>query len=122
MSSIGGESFISKEGPSILLPLTVVENITRPRVDGHAWRDMAKKSAPVTWMTDVDSDDPNVSQTVYQNMQGTLVSVIDDDGRVTNNVMVISVQILEKKRLLNSVGGITAGLWMLRVQWVLQGS
>jgi hypothetical protein len=121
MPSIGGVEFIEKQGPSLLAPRTVVEDISRPRVAGHAFRDMGLKSSPVVWVTTVDVDDPEFTDLLYESMQGEIVTVVDDDAKDTVNVMIIEVQVLEKKKVIRTAGGVTAGLWIVTAQWVLQG-
>lgn len=121
MPSIGGVEFIEKQGPSLLAPRTVVEDVSRPRVAGHAFRDMGLKSSPVVWVTTVDVDDPEFTDLLYESMQGEIVTVVDDDAKDTPNVMIIEVQVLEKKKVIRTAGGVTAGLWIVTAQWVLQG-
>lgn len=122
MPSIGAVQFIELSGDKILRPMNTVEDVTRPRVTGHAWRDMGVKSQPVTWQVGVDVDDPEFFQLLLESMQGELVTVEDDDATETEDVMIIGVQVISKKKMLRAVGGITAGLWWIEARFLLQGS
>lgn len=121
MASIGGVAFITKEGDSILEPCTVLEDVSRSRVDGHAFRNLGEKSEPVVWVTEVDVDDPEFTDLLYQSMQGQIVTVVDDDGKDIPNVAILKVRIVSKKKVTRSVGGLTAGDWIVTAQWLLQG-
>jgi hypothetical protein len=121
MASIGGVPFLTKQGDSILEPVTVLEDVSRPRVNGHAFRDLGQKSEPVVWVTEADVDDPEFTDLLYRSMQGEIVDVVDDDGKDIPNVAVIKVRIVSKKKVIRSVGGLTAGEWIFTAQWTLQG-
>lgn len=122
MPFIGTVEFIELRGEKILRPCTTVEDVTRDRVAGHAWRELGVKSSPVVWEVGVDVDDPEFFQLLLESMQGELVTVQDDDGAETEDVMIIKVQILSKKKNIRAVGGTTAGLWWIEARFMLQGS
>lgn len=122
MPSIGAVTFLEQRGDKILRPMTVVQDVTRPRVTGHAWRDMGVKSEPVVWEMGVDVDDPEFFQLLLESMQGEIVDVVDVDGTDTEDVMIIKVQIISKKNNIRAVGGVTAGLWWIEARFLLQGS
>lgn len=121
MVSIGGVSFLTKQGPSTLEPLETVEEISRDNVDGHAFRRRGQKSEPVEWITEADVDDPEFTQLLYHSMQGEIVTVVDEDATDTDDVMIVKVEVIGKKKIVGAVGGITAGSWMVTARWILQG-
>ena len=118
--SIGGVSFLTMRGPMPVNPKEKVGEITRPRVDGHAFERIGKRGAPVTLMTEADTSNAGTTMSSYQALQGTLVSVVDVDGQSFSNVLVLMVSKVSAKKVLSAQGGLTAGDWMLTAQWLLQ--
>jgi len=94
MSSIGALSFINMIGPQLPALASHIEAINRPGVDGEAFRENAKKVEGIqvqttTWV--VSSALANAAIDNYSALKGSLVTVIDDNGRTVNNVMVLDV-------------------------------
>ena len=121
-ASIGGYSFVTKSGADPVPAAMVVEEITRDGVDSEAFRQVAKRAPRVTWTTEVDTSTPGSVFTGYQALQGTLVTVVGDDGTSYINVMVHSVQKVRTKKVLTPAGGVSAGNYILTAQWLLQGT
>ena len=119
---IGAFQFITKKGPAPIPPAQTVVEITRPGVDSQAYRQQGKRAPVVTWMTEVDTNSPQALLNSYRALQATEVTVVDDDGASFTNVMVLSVIPVSKKKVVNPVGGISAGSWIMAVQWRLQGT
>jgi len=122
--SIGSQTFIRKQGPSALALATVVQEITRNNSDGHAWLEIGRRASPVTWITEVNSNAPDTLESSYMALKGTLQTVVTEDGKSFLNVMVLDCEVLEKRKTLNGLGGISANGhgWHVTARWVLQGS
>jgi len=123
MSSIGGKTVLFVQG-TLDTPGMVTEPLTRPGVDGVAFREQGSRSKPTEMVSIVDVDDAAgvvAEIAAYKALQGTLVTVVDDRGSTTANVMVIEVQPVGARAIGPSVGGVStsAGL-LLTCRWTLQ--
>ncbi len=107
-------------GAAPLEPAERLGEITRPRVDGHAFERLGKRGVPTTVITESDVDDVGAAMDAFQALQATLVTVVDVDGQSHANVLVLNVAKMSSRKVLSAQGGLTAGAWMLTVQWQLQ--
>ena len=94
MSAIGGFSFLRMDGEPLSALRAAVEPINRPGVDGIATRTPADKSPGVQKQTIEPYTllaNANTAKAAYEALQGSYVTVTDDMGAVTANVLVVRV-------------------------------
>ena len=121
---IGSESFISMEG----LPDEVgeeLEEITRPNTDGHAYRELGKRSDPVWLQTVKDVADEATAHTraaTYKGYAGTLKTITWPTGRETPNCAILKVKIDRIKVGALGEGGTGNGSTLLTASWFVQVS
>lgn len=123
MASIGGRSVISVGGAMNLGTGENLEHITRPHVDGVAYRKVGKRGKPFNLQTVVDLGSGVACKTeleVYKDLQGTLVTVQDDVGVQFTNLAVLEVQRVSVVQVISPVGGVNGGNHLLRCAWTLQ--
>ena len=120
-SSIGTLSFLRMAGPKIPSSLPVVQTIDREGVDLSAFRVQAYKNAEVTVQTTqaVTSQAlANAAPAVYASLIGTKVTVVDDLGLTTYNVMVIDARVTRTQLTASTspagTAAIVSGIWILR--------
>lgn len=103
-------AFITLRGQVQPLRL-MVEDITRPGVNGHAFREMARHGDPfeLTGVTDVNSlaDAKTAFDAMVSAWSGRLVNVVDDLGATHANLMCLNVERVESFKLLRAVGGVS---------------
>lgn len=101
--------FITLKGH--IQPLAMmVQDVTRPGVDGQAYRQEAKRAEKFKLMGIVDCDDMAAAATllgVMKGLQGSLVDMKDDYGIVKTNVMMLGVTKTDQIPLITAVGGIS---------------
>ena len=94
--------------------------IARPGVDGHTALDTGSRPDAVEMESITDCDVPATTLAAYKALQGTLVTVNDDHGGTTTNVLVVNVVPGEAKRVIASSGKIsTTGNYLLTCRWTL---
>ena len=117
--SIGSYDFITLKYGNAPLGENV-EEITRPGVDGIAYRKTGKRAVPF-YMTGITTETSKgaVKTLVenYKKLQGTLVTVVDDIGNSWTNVMVLQMDYLGTKKVVSPVGG---GDYVVRSRFSLQ--
>ena len=122
-ASIGGNEVLRISGEFQTLA-EEVEVITRPNVDGAAYRTMGQRSTPFRMTSVVDVDDAADAETLadtYKALKGTLVTIVDDHGQTHNYVAVLDVDIVRKKKLIVGVGGLSASMgYLVEAAWTLQ--
>ena len=97
-----------------------VQDVTRPGIDGQAYRQIAKRADP--FEIDVFGNEASESaihsaSLIMFGFQGKLVTLTDDRGRDFFNVMVLRVREIERFRMLNTTNG---NLWALRMRARMQ--
>lgn len=100
-------------------------DISRPGVDGHAYRRVGKHGRPFQLDGHRDCQDNADAGSLYEAMvaayRGQTVTVVDDLGRTQPNLVCLEVDRVESRRLLKAVGGITTSMGaMLVVRFTLQ--
>lgn len=123
MASIGGYTQITIRGAVDTGAGENLENITRPHVDGIAFRKIGKRGRPVEVVTVVDVASGSAAKTEFENyeaLQGTLITVVDDAANSWANVAVLSVHRAGIRAVTTPVGGVRGGAWLLRCRWTLQ--
>lgn len=111
MPSINSIPFISLRG--LVQPVMMaMEDVSRPGVDGHAYRHMALRSPPFEMLGIVDCDDFPAARSLIETLselQGFTVTVVDDFGTTFSNVMVLRVEPDQIRPALVAVGGVSSG-------------
>ena len=123
MASLGGRTVLRLTGN--LEPATGerLQDITRAGVDGVAYRKVGKRASrtQVTTLVDLGSDAAVKSELeAYKALQGTLVTVVTENGGSYTNVAVLNVTSLPVQKTISAVGGVNGGNYLLRCQWVVQ--
>jgi len=126
MSSIGGHTLYIISGR--LHPLApVLETITRPGVDGVAFRDIGTRSRPQRIVTLADFDTAAAARTAmaaYHALRGTIATVVDETG-VSWPVAVLDVETPELRTYGACAGGLgsaASGRTGLAAVWLLQAA
>lgn len=108
MSSIGPFYFIRMDGDELTGLSYQVKEFDRPGIDGVGFYFGAAK-APLCQKVTVEgvanAVTANTAQENYQALKGSMITVVDDTGRTKSSVMVINVQVLQKKQVLLSTTG-----------------
>jgi hypothetical protein len=111
-ANAGVFDFISLRGPVNRIRQTLQE-ITRPGVDGHAYRLTGRRGDPfeMTAIRDFDREVDGSSAALQaqivslQQACGTLATVLDDFGNSYSSVMILDVQLVDQKPATKSAGG-----------------
>ena len=125
-ASIGGKSVIAITGAIGRADGLTVAEITRPGVDGHAFREQGKRGAAFQVITTADFADAATAEAelaIYKALQGTLVTVVENDATSHANLCVLSVDLVAKRPVAAIAGGLVAdggGTVLLVCRWVLQ--
>ena len=104
-----------------------LEDVTRPGVDGHAYRRVARHGPPFELVAHLDVDDNAAADATFRAMvaayQGRAVTVVDDMGTSHAGLMCLGVRRVDAFRVLSAVGGISAGKGaMLVAAFLLQST
>jgi len=123
MASIGGRTVLRLTGN--LEPGTGerLQDITRAGVDGVAYRKVGKGAGrtQITTLVDLGSSSAvNSEIEAYKALQGTLVTIVTENGGSYTNVAVLNVTSLPVQKTISAVGGVNGGTHLLRCQWVVQ--
>jgi hypothetical protein len=119
MATIGGRSVITVKGAPAPVG-TVVADVSRPGVTGHAFQELGARAEPVVMESVIDCTDNAALKAEileYVALQGTLVTVVDDLGNTWTNVMVLRVRTGQGKYVASAVGGVNGGNYLLRATW-----
>lgn len=125
MASIGGYSFITLEGGLNPGSGEQLEEITRPGVDGVAYRRIGRRGVPFRMQSLADvANAANAHSLIlnYKALQGGLVTLVDETGQSWFNVMVLRVQCSQPKYVTGMSGGLTGGQtgYLVSADWLLQ--
>jgi len=125
MASIAGYTMLFVTGP-IGRPGMATEPITRPGVDGSAFREVGLRCEPflMTSLMDLeDAADVAAELNLYAALKGSLVTVVDDHGSTWTNVMVLDVQPIQTQTIGVSAGGLaTTPTKLITARWTLQAT
>ena len=123
-AGIGTFDFISLKGGVIPGSGEQVEEITRPNVDGVAYRKIGKRGEPFEMESLVDVLDAAAAKTLltnYKALQGTLQNLELEDGSIYSNVIVLNIRETGRQVVTNSIGGLVANSTILvRASWTLE--
>lgn len=119
-------SFITLKGEVQPIGL-MLEDITRPGVNGHAFREQALHAVPFDLLGVRDVNDLNAVATTMSAMitayQGKIVTVVDDMGTSHANLVCLRVERVSAQKLLAAVGGVSSGKGaLLVVRFTLQST
>ena len=121
--AVGGiylENFISLEGELDDLGV-VVQEITRPAADGHAFRAIGLKTSPARLISTVDSQTAELAtQTIerYKAMQGS-ISTIYMRGISHSPYLILNVRPMGRRQVAASSGGLVNGTWIIQCEWTV---
>jgi len=90
----------------------MLEELARPGVDGQAYRQVARRAQPFQMIGVRDVADDSAARDLIvtlKSMQGQTVTVTDDFGITTPEVMLLQVELLDRKPIVASAGGLTSG-------------
>lgn len=117
---IGNEPFVRvNEAPD--LPRYVLEDITRPGVNGRAFREMAIQAQPFPLPAVRDCASVNQARALYlayRNMIRQVVTV-RYRGETFANFLVLDVRLAGIQKFANAVGGVGSGSVWLGVEFVM---
>lgn len=111
MASLGGTSFVSIRDGRPLPAGQFVERITRPGVNGVAYRLEGAGPEPFTVTAYRDVDSAAAHKTLAATLagwRGTLKNLVDDVGNGYNNVMVLRVTDRGCRRIVAGTGGVSS--------------
>lgn len=121
-SSIGAYTFLSMRGPQIPLLASAVEIIDRPGVDGVAHRINALKATEITLFTLEGIElkaTANGRADDYAALKGTTVTIVDDQGRSVDDVLIVEVRVLSPPQyVLNPQP--TGNNYLVKAAWVVK--
>lgn len=110
-------------------PGEAVEEITRPGIDGVAFRKMGIRCAPFEMQSfEGCADRANAARQIllYSNLRGKLCDLVDDMGQSYPAVMVTNVEVVRQRGLVAAVsmqaGGPQMPTTLLVVRWSLQST
>lgn len=124
--SIGSETFKFLRG--VPQPLgEAVETVRRPGLDGYDVRKLGKQADVAVMESAVDVADASAVATkkaAYKAIKGTVVTVVDETGNSTANVLVENYAVIGEKRMAQMIGGVnvsagSSGYW-LTARWFLR--
>ncbi len=121
VNSIGVQVFIELEGEVIPKGL-VLENISRPFVDGIAYRERATRGDPFELFGTRDATtiaDAEAFKETYKALIGTFVDVVQRDF-TSGTMLVIEAVVTDIFRVETPVGGIVAGNYLVFSRFLLQ--
>lgn len=122
-SQIGGVQYETLRGLALNPIAQTLQNITRANVDGHSFRQRGKRAIASTCTSvSVHTSAANVATAVNaaKALQGTLVTVFDDNDNTATLVAVVNVEHLLTKRVATSISNHVAnGTHLLFQRWDL---
>lgn len=122
-AGVGDYDFISFKG-GIGPTGQNLEEITRPNVDGIAYRKTGKRALPFQMISIVDVESAQDAQDTlldYKELQGTLQTIEDDTGKTWEDVAILQVEHISTRKIESAVGGISSNKeYLLTCRWSMQ--
>lgn len=128
-NTIGGLQFLTVQRPTAP-PSEVPEDITRPNVDGVAFRLTGRRGEPYRMVATIDlilAADVKARIDAVMNLCGTVVDIVDDirtgaDGTTWRLQLIQSARVVSSRAIEGAVGGIngTASRFMLVIEFEVQ--
>jgi hypothetical protein len=116
-------TFITLKG-QVQPPGLMTEDISRPGVNGSAFRELQVSGEPfeMRGLRDcLNAADAKAKFALLKAMQGKTVTVVDDYGQSWTDVMLLSVEKAEQNALVLAAGGVQASATaLLAVRFVMQ--
>jgi hypothetical protein len=115
-------NFITLHGADIIPPGETVEVIVTPGVDGAALRLLGSRGEPFTLTSVADfTSAANAAAGIvaYRNLQGNIVTIVDDHGQSWTNYTVLKVSPVRRKQVVTPSGGLSGGAHLVWAQWEL---
>ncbi len=127
MAAIGGITLLTLTGGINPGDGEQVEEITRPGVDGIAFRRIGKRGFPFRLQTtlDVESSAQAKAHIIScKSLQGSVVNFTDGVGQTWNNYIVLRVTHTETRRIQTAVGGLSGSnaAYLVSMAWTLQAT
>jgi hypothetical protein len=122
--SIGSLSVLTMHG-RVTPTAPSLEEITRPGVDGHAYKDLGKRAPVSQVVTETDVKDAAGLATHLSSamgLVGTFVTVEHPTGKTVANVCVLACELAGTKAIGTAVGGVNTGNIICTLRWTLQAS
>lgn len=105
----------------------VVDDVSRPGVDGHAARKLGRKSEPFSVVSLLDVTNAAAAKTqviAYLNQRGKVCTLVDDTLVSWANVLILEVRPFPVKRAIRIVGGLNVSNggdgYLVRASWELR--
>ena len=119
---VGSIEFITMVGEQVEDPQKEFEDITRAEINGHAFRNKAKRGRKVTLFCNRDTVNPTTMEASILGLIGTYVDVIFPSGITRQQVFIHhGTAIQEVNKIVTPVGGIeSSSAWMFKVRFVVQ--
>ena len=126
MGSIGGVSFLRIRGAVNPGNMETLREITRPGVDGVAYRKEGQKGIPSNLETSADFASNAAAKAhvvACQEMVGGVYSITDDLGNTWDNFVILKVIHRTTDKMLSRQGGGGSGSgYLVRMLWTVRAS
>lgn len=105
----------------------MLEDVTRPGVNGHGFRELARHADPFAMVGWLDVNNNAACKTTFDAMvaayAGKIVTVVDDQAASHTNLVCLKVERVDSYRLITAVGGVSVSKGaMLAVRFTLQST
>jgi hypothetical protein len=120
--SIGGITLISLTNGDLDPAGTTVEDITRPGLDGVAYRQLGSRGEVTQLTAIVDclgSSAADAMLSSLKGLQGTIVSIVMR-GLTYNNFLVVNFMPVSRHIVGSPVGGVCSGNWLVTGKFTLR--
>jgi hypothetical protein len=118
--SIDSIEFINMSGARPHAPAPRYAEITRPTVDGHAFKALGDRSQRVSLQTVVDVSNVSTFEAAARELIGSQVSILTPEGQTFSSCFIWDVTIVSAQRVLTPVGGVSGGAWIVSALWLVQ--
>ncbi len=126
MAEIGFISFLSLQGALNTACGELLTEITRPGVDGVAYRREGRRGEASRLQTAQDfssADDAAAHVEACQLLQGSIVDIVDDHGREWTSYIIIRATHSSTQAIHGRVGGSGFGSgYLVRMAWVVRAT
>jgi len=126
MPSIGSIELLTLSGAVNPGTGEQVEEITRPGVDGVAFRRIGKRGIPFRMQSVTDVSSSYNAQNhinACKALQGTVIDIEDATGRTWSNYIVLRAQPTNTQKVTGASGGLTSSpAYLITIAWTLQAT
>lgn len=102
-NSVGSVTFTLVRGPALPAPQAELQEITREGIDGIGVKILGLRGAAVTWQCFSYHSDSAAAETqmaAIRDLQGDLVTAVDDWGVSTGDVLVEEATVVSKQQVI----------------------